>query len=103
MKIFISQPMRGKTEDEIVLAKANAIEQVRRWRDDEPIEIIESYFEDYKPEGKRAPLKFLAKSLEKMAEADLVVFISGWREARGCRIEYECARAYDIPRLYLPN
>ena len=35
-----------------------------------------------------------------------VVMAHGWQDARGCRIEYECAKNYDIPILlnlkYLP-
>lgn len=103
MKIFISQPMNGKSEAEITYERANAIEEVRRLNDEEPIEVIASYFENYKPEGKRKALKFLSKSLEMLADADMIVMVPGWREARGCRIEYECARAYGIPRMHLAN
>lgn len=36
------------------------------------------------------------KSLELMADADVVYFAEGWQKARGCRLEYECARAYKV-------
>ena len=32
-----------------------------------------------------------------MAEADLIVFIDGWQNSRGCKLEYEIARQYDVP------
>ena len=101
MKVFISQAMNGKTEEEIYYERALAIEQARRYYADQKLEIIDSYFTDYKPEGHNKALKYLAKSIELLADADAVVFAYGWREARGCKIEQECAKAYNIPRLYL--
>ena len=44
----------------------------------------------------RSPCGFLGKSLEMLAGADLAVFASGWQDARGCRIEHDCAVAYGI-------
>ena len=101
MKIFISQVMQDKTKEEIELDRAYAIEQARRVYADHKLEIIDSYFTDYIPEGKRKALKYLAKSIELLADADAIVFAPGWEFARGCKIEQECAKAYDIPRLYL--
>ena len=34
-----------------------------------------------------------------MSKADIVVFDVGWYEARGCKIEYEVAKAYG-KRIY---
>lgn len=101
MKVFISQPMNGLTDGQILFDRACAIEEVRKTYEEAQIEVIDSYFTDYKPEGKRKAVKYLAKSLELLADADLVVFVKGWRDARGCRLEQMCAREYDIPRLYL--
>lgn len=50
-------------------------------------------FEDF--DG-ATPLKFLAKSLMVLADADAVYFADGWRETRGCRIENRCAVAYGL-------
>ena len=36
----------------------------------------------------------LASSINKLADADLVVFASGWENARGCKIEFEVAKQY---------
>lgn len=46
------------------------------------------------------PLWFLAKSLQKMSECDLVYFCKGWETARGCIIEHEAARQYGLDVLY---
>ena len=42
------------------------------------------------------PVRFLAKSLEKMSLCDAVYFCKGWEQARGCRIEHEVAVAYGL-------
>lgn len=95
IKVFISQPMRGKTKEEILAVREKAIESVKR-NFDGTVKIIDSYFSDYNPEGGSIPLKFLAKSLELLADADVVYFAKGWEEARGCRIENQCAIDYGI-------
>lgn len=95
MKVFISQPMRDKTEKEILKERNIAINKLKdRYGND--IEIIYSYFEDYNPDKGCIPLKYLSKSLELLADADLACFIGDWRKARGCVIEYDCAVAYRI-------
>ena len=94
-KLFISQPMKGKTKEEILAVRKRAIENAKAVMDDD-VEIIESYFEDYNPDDGCVPLKYLSKSLELLADADIVYFAKGWESARGCRIEYQCATDYGI-------
>ena len=59
---------------------------------------IEVIFPEFTNEG-NVPLKYLAKSLEAIADVDVVYFIHGWNDARGCKIEYECCKAYGIPTI----
>lgn len=94
-KLFISQPMNGKTEEEILAVREKAIESAKR-NLGEDVEVIDSYFEDYNPENGCVPLKYLAKSLELLADADVAYFAKGWEDARGCKIENACAIAYGI-------
>lgn len=94
-KLFISQPMNGKTEEEILAVREKAIESAKR-NLGEDIEVIDSYFEDYNPENGCVPLKYLSKSLELLADADVAYFAKGWKDARGCKIENACAIAYGI-------
>ena len=95
IKAFISQPMRGKTEEEILAVREKAIESIERHFNQE-VEVLDSYFEEYDPNKGCVPLKYLAKSLEILADADVAYFAKGWEEARGCRIENQCAIDYDI-------
>ena len=93
-KVFISQPMKGKTEQEILEARANMFQIAKESFPD--AELIDSYFDDYEPSTGNVGLKYLAKSLELLADADVAYFAPGWDEARGCRIENECAIKYGI-------
>lgn len=92
-KLFISQPMNGKTNEEILAVREKAIQSAER-NIGEPVEVIDSFFKDAPHDA--APLWFLGKSLELLSMADVVYFAKGWEQARGCRIENQCAIEYGI-------
>ena len=93
-KVFVSQPMKDKTEQEILEERANIFQLAKDSFPD--AELIDSYFDDYEPSTGNVGLKYLANSLELLADADVAYFAPGWGEARGCRIENECAIEYGI-------
>lgn len=93
-KVFISQPMNGRIEQEILEERANIFQLAKESFPD--AELIDSYFDDYEPTTGNVGLKYLAKSLELLADADVAYFAPGWNDARGCRIENECAIEYGI-------
>lgn len=85
MKVMISQPMNGLTDEEIKAVREEVIKVINpEW------EVLKTLF-DIEFDN---PIYYLAKSIEKLAEADVVVFVPGWEKARGCKIEYEIAKAY---------
>lgn len=92
-KLFISQPMRGKTDEEILAERKKAIESAERSLG-EPVEVIDSFFQNAPADAR--PLWFLEKSLELLSTADIAYFAKGWEDARGCRIENQCAIEYGI-------
>lgn len=92
-KLFISQPMRGKTDEEILAVRKKAITSAERHLG-EKVEVIDSFFQSAPAEAK--PLWFLGKSLELLSTADVAYFAPGWEDARGCRIENTCAIEYGI-------
>ena len=94
-KVFISQPMRGKTETEILTERNRIIEEIRNMIGDH--EVLDTYFDDFGECSKA--LQYLAKSLWMLADADYAYFAPGWQEARGCRIEHDSAIAYEIEVL----
>ena len=95
-RLFISQPMRGKTDAEILAARERAIESAKR-NLGEDVEVIESFFQNAPADAK--PLWYLGKSLELLATADVAYFAPGWEDARGCRIENQCALEYGIDMI----
>ena len=92
-KLFISQPMRGKTDEEILKEREKAVASAERYLG-EKVEVIDSFFQNAPAEA--SPLWFLGKSLELLSTADVAYFAPGWEEARGCRIENTCAIEYGI-------
>lgn len=98
-KLFISQPMNGKTDEEILAERERAIEAAKE-KIGEDVEVIDSFFDDYPPDGTPAVgLWYLGKSLQLLSGADVAYFIKGWDSARGCVIEHGCAVAYSIERV----
>ena len=106
VRVLVSRPMRGKSDEEIeseredLIAIAKAVYAGRG-----EVEVIDSFFKGGLdvPAGAKAPLYYLSKSLELLATADVAIFAKDWREARGCRIEHECADGYGVARIELPE
>ena len=104
MKAMLSQPMAGKTDEEIVATRERAIAALEGMG----YEIVNTLFTDewYSKEQMESrgvvqiPLCFLAKSLENMSLCHVAYFCKGWENARGCRIEHEAAVAYGMEIIY---
>ena len=93
-RLFISQPMRGKTDEEILAVREAAIESAKRHLGEE-VEVIDSFFQNI-PEVENKPLWCLGESLTLLATADVAYFAKDWEQYRGCRIENLCAMEYGI-------
>ena len=104
MKAMLSQPMAGKTDEEIVATREHAIKVLEGLG----YEIVNTLFTDewYSTTSmnergvENIPLCFLAKSLENMSLCNAAYFCKGWENARGCRIEHEAAKAYGVKIIY---
>lgn len=103
-KVFISQPMNEKTWEEVLREREEAWLKIKKTLDiyfpSGEIELIDSVIEDELVEHYTG-LKYLAKSIEKLDDADAVWFLEGWEKSRGCKIEHQCAISYGIPTYYL--
>ena len=101
---MLSQPMAGKTDEEIVATREKAMATLK----EKGYEVVNTLFTDdwYSNEQmqKRGvvqiPLCFLAKSLEYMSLCHAVYFCKGWEKARGCKIEHDAAIAYGLEIIY---
>lgn len=103
-KVMISQPMAGKTDEEIIATREKAIAALR----DKGYEVVNTLFTDewYSKKSMESrgvvqiPLCFLAKSLENMSLCHAAYFCKGWEKARGCKIEHDTAVAYGLTIIY---
>lgn len=103
-RAMISQPMAGKTDEEIAETRDKAHAKLREMG----YEFVNTLFTDewYSDEAMKergvvqVPLCYLAKSLENMSKCHAAYFCKGWENARGCRIEHDAAEAYGLEVLY---
>lgn len=103
-KAMLSQPMAGKTDEEIKLTREKAITALKA----KGYDIVNTLFTDewYSSDAMKErgvvqiPLCFLAKSLENMSLCHAAYFCKGWENARGCRIEHDAAVAYGLEVIY---
>lgn len=96
MKVMISQPMRNRSEEDIIAGRKVIIEKLNNMH----IEVIDTIFTEEAPEDYKAGVYYLGKSIQEMSKADALFMMDGWREARGCIIERQVAEAYGIKILY---
>lgn len=103
-KAMLSQPMAGKTDEEIILTREKATKALEA----RGYTVVNTLFTDewYSQEKMadrgvvQIPLCFLAKSLENMSLCHAAYFCKGWEHARGCRLEHEAAKAYGLEIIY---
>lgn len=98
-KLFISQQMRGLSDEEILKAREEILIKAEK-KIGEPVELIDSFIEEYPGEiNKSIPVYYLGKSIDFLSQADIAYFGEGWKNARGCKIEHEIAVQYGIDIL----
>ena len=95
MRIFLSQPMRGLTDEQIQQDRKRAISYLLQ--EYPGAEVVESFFKDFHGH----PLDALGRSICLLSTADLLCLLPGWQNARGCRVEEFCAQLYGIPSITL--
>ena len=98
IKVFISQPMSGRKEKEI-LAEREAIKTLfTAWSDDKEICFLESFI---KGAENVDPLFCLGCAITDLSKADVVVFAPNWESARGCLVEQYCCKKYNKQIVYI--
>jgi hypothetical protein len=99
-KVFISQPMNGLSDEQIKEERERVIGKLHNLGyNPEETQIIDSFIEETPSDDVNSGLWYLSKSLELLASADLAVFVKGYRNTRGCMIEFKCAEEYGIPYM----
>ena len=92
-KLFVSQPMRDKTNEQIETERNRAIEKAKEILEEE-VEVIQSFFKEAPHDA--TPLWVLGESIKLLGQADFVYFCKDWEKYRGCCIEHECCVRYGI-------
>ena len=116
--IFISQPMTGKSEEEILATRQKEIEKIHQEiremhqldskEDDIQVNIIDSYIDDATRnrlqecvgDGINWDIYWLSQSLQRLALADTIWMCEGWEYSKGCNIELKCAIQYGLNIVY---
>lgn len=96
MKVMISQPMNGRTEQQIKEERKAIIDKFNKMH----IEVIDTIFTEEAPRDCNVAVYYLGKSISAMKDIDALYMCDNWREARGCKIENEVAKEYGIKILY---
>lgn len=99
MKVFISQPMAGLTDEQILERRNECIQKLKDWYGDTKIEPINSFV---KSEGIVAGgrIVMLGHSIQLMADAEVVFFAAGWEKSHGCIVEHAVCEQYEIRAIY---
>ena len=100
-KLFVSVPMKGRTEEEIK-ASIQKMKKVAEIYEGEELELIDSYIEDNPPKDSREAVWYLGESLKKLALADVFIGICESYDWNGCSIEMGTANKYGIKTYTIP-
>ena len=95
-KVFISQPMNGKTNEQIRIEREGVIHNLI----ERGFEIIDTVISDNPPSTVKDSIWYLGKSILMLAQANAAYFMYGWRDARGCIIEHEIVLKYNVPIIH---
>lgn len=101
-KLFVSIPMKGRSEEEIRKSIAKMKNIVEAYEGEE-VELIDSYVKDNPPENNNQALWYLGESIKKLSEADIMVTIDDRYYWNGCAVEYEVACRYGIKVYTIPE
>ena len=96
MKIMISQPMRGKSIEQVKSERIDIVNALENMG----FEIIDTVFGNPIQNDENEAINNLAESIKCIAKADIIYFMIGWEQSRGCRIEHEVAVQYGKKIIY---
>lgn len=100
-KLFISCPMKGRTEENIKKSMEK-MHQIAEIVFDQELEAIDSWIEDDAPEYvKNHGVWYIGKSIELLSTADYFIGVEHEPIWEGCNIEYRVAQSYGIPCTFV--
>lgn len=96
IKVMISQPMRGKTNKQIRQERAELVKRLEK----DNFEVVDTIVSETAPKGCNEAIYYLSKSIEFISKVDVVYFMKGWEDARGCKIENKICQDYGKQTMY---
>ena len=96
MKVFISMPMKSKGIEQVRAEMDNVFQAIKKKLPEAELvdSIIDGADKQIAIKGDDTSVWYLGKSIELLAEADLVFFVNDWKDYRGCAIEHKIAKEY---------
>lgn len=93
--VFVSMPMTGRTHEEILKELLRVY--VLIWdKYGQEVDIANGWYGFKEVE----PVFMLGHAIQVMSQADTVLFAKGWENSRGCCVEHEVAKRYDMNIIY---
>lgn len=96
LRVMISQPMRGKTNKQIREERAELVKKLEK----DNFEVVDTIISENAPKSCNEAIYYLSKSIEFISKVDIVYFMKGWKEARGCKIENKICQDYGKQTMY---
>ena len=102
MNVFISQPMRGFSDTEITVVREKIFEEFKLTHPEAVLidNLIMNPAQSDLKDVAHPEIVLLAMSIDRMADADVVIFAKGWENYPGCRVENRVARYYGLKIAY---
>lgn len=100
MKVFISLPMHGHSEEDIQNALISAKIALGEDFKDMDVTFLDCTAK-IDSRGKNEGLEGLGEAIKRMADADVVAFVPGWETSKGCQVEQDIAVRWGIEQIYL--
>jgi len=96
MKIFISIGMKSKSTEQARVEMQNVFSQIKKKLPEAELvdSIIDGADKTIALEGDSVGIWYLGESLKMLSTADIVFFVDGYKDFRGCSIEREVAEKY---------
>ena len=107
MKVFVSLPHHGLSEEEIMTNQKAAMDILEKDRasnpenfpEGEPLELLDTIHNVNAPSNP-SRLWYLGEAIKKLDQAEVVYFYDNWYKAKGCWVEFIAAHLYNKEVVY---
>ena len=102
MKVFVSQPIQGRTKDDLVSGHASTLSKGMNYLGLSPAETVEVPMIGPSQLSGQHPVYCLGLNLQMMCQADVVLFEPGWTDSKASRLEHYVCEVYGIRHVDVP-